>query len=341
MMRQTILGAAKAAVLTSALGFAPLAAQRDLPRASQLPAETTVLVHLDVRGLLDFTGLASRVRREYEGALRELGREGREGERLVDLIEGFGLDPTRDLHGVTVYGNESRETFAVMLTVSDRFDRVMDWMRDERVARERERDDVRFMSVDLADLGAALGAEDVDPGQEVFAFAVRRDDDRRRILIAESTSDLLRAARAWDGRGRTAADEERILARSPRRGTLVHAEIATSFAELVKDTPASGVASRLQRITASVSQDDGDLRLEVDLHTGSDKDAEAIAAVLNGLKGLLHMVDLDQDVPEEVLEAVRRMRADVDDRRVELRLTLPGDLVRDAIRENLRDVKIR
>jgi hypothetical protein len=95
------------------------------------------------------------------------------------------------------------------------------------------------------------------------------------------------------------------------------------------------MASKTKGFAMQLSEADGDMLFTLALETPTAKDARHIAALVNGLKALLSLLEPGENLPEGILEALSDAHADADGATVKLNLELPRSLI-DQARQAIR-----
>ena len=322
-----LLVAAATAVLCS-----PILAQGPDPRL--LPADTTFVAHVQlgaVARLIDLEGILEQAR-DGKGPM---GRDGRDATEILDVIQDqLGLDLLRDLHAVTVFSSDlERGEPTVMLTVSSRIDGVISRLKDAGVLSSERSGGIRFLRLSVGALAEMMGQRGGDDDDHGYLY-VREVGDKRAILIGQSASDLVGAARVLEGDDESAEQGEGNLLKSrPGRDAIVYVELAGAFEKWTRRTPASEIGERVQRLSVEVGEDDGQVSLVVSAQTESEKDARNVAAVVNGLRGLLALTEGSDEIPAVAREALQDARAEARDGRVSVRLELSLDSIKQLIED--------
>lgn len=295
--------------------FCPLAPAQD---PDLLPADTTFVAHVDVARLLDLIGV--------EALLRHAGDDAREVTDALERVERqWGFDFLRDIRSVTVFGSELMDRAPqVMLVTTARLDGVIDALRDDRGLRSVRSSGLEFHRLDPAGLVRALGIEDAEVEGDAdgpVIYVQRLDDDRRAVLIGERAESVAGAARVLAGEAPSLGRDARLGLRATQ-GSIAYVEVATDFEGLMERTPASTIAGKVRRVAAELSEDDGALTLELAADTDSARDARDVAAVIDGLRGLVSLAGAAaEDIPELARDVIASARAQARDERVTLRLS--------------------
>jgi hypothetical protein len=298
--------------------------------ADLLPPDTAFAAHFDVARIAAFVGV--------DDLLARVG--GDDGEEAAEVLRrlrrDLRFDPLADVCSVTLFGTDlAGGKPSVMIITSDAVDGAIETLRDAGGLRAVERDGLEFLRLDGAGVARALGFGDADAGDGDAAvlYVHRLAGGRRAILVGETGQDLAAGARALARR--EARRERPALELRPTADALVWFEVATSLEELARRTPASKLAGKIRRLSAEIAEDDGELALSLHVDVDSERDARDVAAIVNGLRALLSLADVDEDVPELARRTLAEARAEADGERVTVRLSVPAAELRDLLHEEV------
>ena len=326
--------AATAAVLCS-----PVLAQG--PDPALLPADTTFVAHVELGELARLLDIEQMLEQARDGE-GPLGRDGREATEILERIEDeLGLNLLRDLQSVTVFCSDlDRGDPTVMIMASSRIDGVIDRLKEAGVLESERTGGIRFYRLSLGALAEMMG-ERAD-GDDAGYLYVREVGRRRAILIGEHARDLVGAARVLEGDEDSAAQRGgNLLKDRPGRGTIVYVELAGAFEKWTRRTPASQIGERLKRVSVELGEDDGQVSVVVSAQTGSEQDARNVAAVVNGLRGLLALTDASDEIPEVARDALEDARAEARGGRVSVRFEMSLDSIRRLLEDKGRRRRFR
>jgi hypothetical protein len=317
-----------AAFLTATL-VTPAARGQDA-LADLVPADAKFACYFDLQAMLEFVG-RDLVR---QAVVRKV--ELPDGARLRSdwnerMAREWGIDPLRDLKGLLLFGDDvqRREPNMVLLT-SDRIDGLLEKLQDMGVL-EAERGGVQRLAP--AALLGQMGVDDAPADFEVYLGVHRLRGERtaqRAIVFGTTPQKLEPALEAL--RGPKAARRAGALTLATRPGCIAYLEVADVLRELMDRSPASRMANKANHLSMQLSEEGGELTFTAAVQTETEKDARQIAALVNGLKAFLSLVEPGEDVPEGVLDALDRAHATSQDNRVSLRFAVPSDLVDEARR---------
>lgn len=324
-----------AAVAAVALGLGAPRTQDSL--AQLVPADAKFACYFDLQALIDFVG-----RDELQAAVAHKVSESG-GPKLrrdwnTRLAQDWGIDPMHDLLGLLVFGDDlqGRTPNAVLIT-TDRVDVLLEKLQDMSVLEHEERGGVAYERVAPDRFLGAFGIQDVGAEGELYLGVVRPGGslrDRRAIVLGTDLGKLLPAVEALQGP--RAAARTGALTLSPRSGCIAYLEVADALRELMDRTPASRVANKATHLSMQLSEEQGEVLFTAAVQTETAKDARQIAALVNGLKALVTLVEPDEDLPQPALEALDSAQAEARGNQVSLRVAVPRELI-DQARRMLRD----
>ncbi len=294
--------------------------------AQLLPADAKFVCYIDLQAAIDLVGrdmlqaaIASKVGEQTEVRLRRDWSE--------RVAKEWGIDPMRDLQGVLIYGNElGRQDPAVTLLASANIDGALDKLREMGVLEGEPHDGGSIDRISAGKMLSAFGIDDAEIEGEGYIH-VRKLSGRgpqRAITFDKSASKLMQ--KATGARGAPEA-----LALSPRPGCIVYLEVADALRDVMGETPASRMANKAKHLAVQVSHADGELQVAATVEAESQKDARQIAALVNGLKALLSLMEHDADVPEAVIEALSEAQAETEGSKVTLQFKLPRSILDQAL----------
>lgn len=311
------------AAFAAASLLAASATAQDL-RPEYLPRDTSYLLHIDARRAAELIGI-EKFDDDFEEAR----------DRLKSAL---GFDPLRDVLSITAFGSsDEHDDASILVITNDRLDGAMRTLDDEgAVERFRSR---RLDFVRLAPQGVAraLGVRDekIDTdGKSPVLYISKLDDDRRAVLIGEDAGSLLPSARVLDDDAPSLADaEEPNIDVRNARDAIVYLEVTTSLSKFTRDTPASRIGDKVRRIAMAITAANDELTVKLVADTGSKEDARNVTAILDGLRALITLTDLDEEVPEEVREVIQSIEVRANGSEVHLQLHIEMEVVQSVLDE--------
>ena len=244
------------------------------------------------------------------------------------MAKDWGIDPLRDLQGLLIYGNElGRQDPALTLLASANIDGALDKLREMGVLVGEQRDGGSVDRISAGKMLSAFGIDDAEVEGEGYIHVRKLSGPgpRRAISFDQSASKLMQKATGTRG------VHPEALALTPRPGCIVYLEVADALRDVMGETPASRMANKAKHLAVQVSQADGELQVAATVETESHKDARQIAALVNGLKALLSLMEHDEDVPEAVIEALSEVQAETEGNKVTLQFKLPRSILDQAL----------
>jgi len=305
--------------------------------ADLVPAGAKFACYFDLQATLDFVG-----RDLVQDAVARLGDE-QGGISLgadwnTSLAKEWGIDPLRDLEGLLVFGDDLHGGHPnVVLLTSDKIDVLLDKLHDIEALTSERLDGVTVERLTPGRVLEAFGVEGAEVDVDAFVSVQKLDGrlrGRRALVFGATAADVVPATAAM--RGAKASERAGALTLQTRRGCIAYLEVADVLRELMDRSPASRMANKATHLSLQLSEDAGEISFAAAVETESAKDARQIAALVNGLKALVSLVEPSDDVPEGVLEALDRAHAESDGNRVSLQFTVPRRLV-DEARRHIRE----
>jgi hypothetical protein len=305
--------------------------------AELVPADAQFACYVDLQAAIDFIG-----RDLIQAAVTEhvdLGGIDLRPDWNERLRQEWGIDPLRDLHGLLLFGDAGeREQPHVVLLTSAGIDLALQKLREAGVLEAEREDGVEIDRIVPGQFLASLGVDapaEADGKAFVHVRRLRGDGPARAVLFGTDPRRLVPAARALGSGGRGG---KRVLELAARPGCIAYLEVGDTQ-RMLRQSPASRMASKTKQFVLQLTESRGQIELTATLEAETAKDARQLAALVNGLKALVGLVEPDEDVPEAVLEALNDAHADADGTRVSLRFELPSavlDEARRSVRAQMR-----
>ena len=238
---------------------------------THVPVEAKWLVHAD----FDAFGQSEM----WRLVSREIDEE---GQRKIDAITNlFGVDLTRDIYGVTIYGTDSNEKNAVAI-IYGRFDKE------------------KLLSL------LALNdeyAESEYNGQKLYHWLDKKDNKQKVgifaaddvIVISQGVQSVrnmvdLQAGKSDSLSGRKDAPLG-ALVETPDNAIVVMA--ADGLSELHENSHHAAIFQNSKTMVAVIAEDGGDMSIRVDLVTETEDAATQIERMLAGIKAFVELKHAD------------------------------------------------
>jgi hypothetical protein len=306
-----------AALLVAALGGAALAGPL---RTSHVAGEAEWILHVDVEAL-------------NESTLGEFLLDHADDLEINDIEEELGLDPTKDLFSVTVYGTGDPEEEApvVILEMSSAVDELIEKLQEEE-GYER-----------LEVGGYRLHRWEQD-GEIAIAHVRRADDGRRLVVMSEEPGDIVEAMEVIDGERTSLArrlrrDDDLPIARNlPRSGSLVFMYAAGMPWLANGDDPASQIVQRSDRMRFELRERGGEATADLTISARSESDAGNIGDVLRGLMALGELISGQDEEMDDVAEALAAISISDDGNDITITLRCDTDELQDSLEELIEHV---
>ncbi len=266
-------------------------------------ADARWLIHVDVDGLLNST------------VGRFILKHGEQLDLDLDDLDEFtretGIDPRRDLMGVTVYGtgDEPGEDGVIIAVTNDRADVALERLLDHDKLRVRRRE---------------LGGRDVylvgDKDDRHYLYIEHAGADRRIVVISDDRESFVNALKVIAGRAPSLSmGRSEIPADDPQKGSLVFAAIGNIDA-FGDDDPASEILRMSDGITVDIGEIDGTITGLATLSAASPEVAENISQVLTGLIALGRLMATQQEELGPLRELADSVSVRTRDSRISLRI---------------------
>jgi hypothetical protein len=269
-----------AAVIVAGLGPLANAGPLDSKRVS---AEAKWLVHIDADAMR-----AGKVPRMIVTLWRELPAA---SEALRKFTAAIGMDPTKDLHSVTIYGQRYAQPDAVVIVAAE-----VD--RTRLMTLLRRKPDYRTESYDGHEL--VIWSENKGkPDAHVVTGCFYQPGV---IVFGRDAAAVKKALDVLSGTARSLAESDPLFARDVPSGTMIQAR-ATGLAEV--DLFKSPLVQQSKSLFVALGENQGEVFAVARLVTESTDVARRVRAVVEGFLAMAELqLETDQDALK-ILEAVK------------------------------------
>jgi hypothetical protein len=276
-------------ILSGLLACAPLA-HADVLDARRVPAEVRWVAHLDLEALAR-SSLFATIR-----AHPDFGAE-------IDFAEieaNFGLDPLKDVRGITVYrAGEGEEDVVAVCSGNARIEQAT----AKLAAMPGHR---------LAEVGGRA-VHVLGEGADTWYAHVRAQPEGsdRVIVLAHGEALLTLGLAVLDGQAPSLATAAKPGIRAkPAPGSILFAAASQSLAELTDlgDEQASAVARLAQAFAFDVGEERGNLFASLVIDTERPEDALRVQQVFQGASALLALVGGDPETSARLQRLAAALR---------------------------------
>ena len=274
MKKMTLMLISAVLIFSSSVWGSPL-------NRAHVPAEAKWLLHVDFDAFGDseMWGLISQEISEKD-------------QKKIDAVANlFGTDPTKDIYGATIYGEDSQEENAVVM-IYGRFDKA------------------KLLS--LLVLNEAYDESEYN-GQKLYHWLDEKDNKHKvgtfakddLVVISQSEETVWTTVDLLAGESNSLADQEDAplakLVEAPENSFVVMA--ADGLAELNKNKDHIEILQNSQMMAAIVGEDNGDMYLHVDLTAETNEAAMQIEQVLGGIKAFIALKNTNEPDIMSLLQA--------------------------------------
>lgn len=274
-----------------------------------LPPETSWVVHVDVEAVFD----------SFIGELVLDGHIDDISDTLEEVENELGVNPTRDVLSVTVYGSDTLgEDGVVIIRATNVVDDLIDRFEDEA-----DEHDVDFRELEVD--GEDLYSWSYDGEGKMYSYVGEVGRDDRVIVVAESKSEVSQAVKVLKGRvsNYTDRDDTKVDIK-PRSGSLVYVNLS-SLDDLPNFGEHSEIARQAEGLSLDVGELDDEIRIELKLTTGSEELANEISDVLTGMMALGRILKTEDPEIEAIMELTRGISVRTRGGDLQLRLEVDTD----------------
>lgn len=236
-----------------------------------IPAGAQWLVHVDVQAAL---------RSELFTALQE----NRPVPDFQEMRERLGIDPTRDIQALTVYGlspDPWSEAVVVMLHTHSVIDKVLTDLSSH----------AKRKSVEVDGLQLSRWSDPDGSGDTLYSYLVRHAKGNKRIvLVSRDPNALIAGIEAVRGESESLSESGSKLGANANAGAIVHLSASGKLLERwTGDQSARNIARLVRTTVAEVGEQDSSAYIHASIDTSSSDDASRVIQMLEGLKALAEL----------------------------------------------------
>jgi hypothetical protein len=285
-----------AAAVVFGLATAAQAGPLDL---KQVSADAQWVAHLDV----DAMRTSTLVRKAYERAVEQFpGAE----QHLASLREHVGIDPTQDLHSITVYGKQLGPHEGVLILQAESDQKVLLRLAEKAPGHQVTK----------------YGAYDVH-SSTLHKKGVAAAFFKPAVLVFGSSVDEVKAALdVLEGKKPALAGKRSLLAAGTPAGTILVAR-ATGLSEALLPFK-SPVVTQCETFSLATGENDGQSFLQASLATKTPQTAQRMKSIVDGIRA---MVLLQFGDNADVTKMIDHLKTNVTDKTVNVEFRAPADEV--------------
>lgn len=248
---------------------------------SIIPADAQWLLQLDLQAALNSQLFSALQEREPDLDFAN-------NSDLAEVRERLGIDPTRDIESLTVYGlSHDPEAVVVMFHTTAAVEQAL-----TRLSALAPRKSIEIDGLDISRWS------DPDGGDAVYSYVARHaDSDQRIVLVSPDANDLVIGIEALRGESATLADSDSRLALHASAGAILHVSASGRLAQWADFEPANNIARLVRSADVELGESGSSVYLHVRVDTGSSADATRVAQILQGAMALASLAsEMEQDV---------------------------------------------
>jgi len=270
------------------------------------------VAHLDVDALRTSTFAQSA----YQEFLDECPVAGIATAAFATSAMVVGMDPRKDLHGITLYGPKVGKEKGVLIVAADA-------NQDSLAEKVKEAKDYESSKYGDRELHSWTHK---DHGRERPVTGAFFDD--KVVVFADSVAEIKAALDVMDGK-KPACSCKVLAAEVPEGATLVARAVGIAGVKLPHD---SELIKKIESVSIDTGEKRGNSFSHVTVVTNCADCAKQIGIVARGFRalGLLHAVDCPDDK-----QFVEKLRIKVDDKTVTVNNTAPADAVWRHVKANM------
>jgi len=239
----------------------------------------------------------------------------------VPILDGsralIGMDPRKDLHGITLYGSQIGKEEGVLIVFAD----VDQKLLTEKVKKARGYESSTYGSYELHSW-----THKDHRGERPVTGAFYKD---KGMVFSGSEAEVKAALDVMDGEKPGLTCE--VLAAEVPAGTTVLARVVG-----IAETPCeSKLAKEIESVSIVTGENEGESFLHVKVVAKSADVAEQMGKVAEGLRalGILHAIDCPQDK-----ELVENMKVNVADKTLTFDSSVPAETVWQHVQADVKKI---
>jgi len=270
---------------------------------NHVAAEARWLVHVDVQGFVD--SAVGKCMLEHHGG------EGMEG--IEEIKEALGVDVLHDVFGITLYGTveegemgvdidedevrigaslESQDNAVAVIVMNGAVDEMIERLKQDESYAEVRKDGIVLHSF-------------IEPesGERHLVYTKQGDKPSERLVVAgHNIETVVHAVSVVNGGAANLTNGDRQLTNvtSPHQGSLIFGT-ATKLDGWGDDNPASQILNKSTQILVDFGENAGEAFAVMAVSANTEKDAENISQILQGLVALGRMVLAEEEDAEQLL----------------------------------------
>ncbi|MGA2068901.1 MAG: hypothetical protein ABSG86_28360 [Thermoguttaceae bacterium] len=280
----------------------------------QVPAGATWVVHVDV----DAIRASAVVQKAYAQCVEKHKDAVEKG--LAKARQHLGMDPVKDLHGITLYGPKLGEHKGVMIVWADVDQKVLTEKFD-KVPEHKMTPYGKYQVGSVTHKGKM--------GQHTVAGAFWKPG---ATVVASSVEEVEAALDTLDGK-KPALEARGLLAHPPAGATLVARVTGIADAKLPCKSP---LPKQIESFRLAMGENQGQSFLSVKVTTKTPETAQQIEKIVEGgkaLAGLRHMGDAAAS------KIIDQFKVSVSDKTVAVEFKAPATDVWDHVQKVIKDIK--
>lgn len=296
----------------------------NLPASAQsqvtVPEDAKFLVQIDI-GAFAETKLGSKILKlTQKMATEELGSD--EAEFMQKIEETLGFNPLEEVQTLTVVGSDyedPEEDLSVVLQMRKTTGNLEGMMLGLPGYESTEEGDLTIHSAKQDDMKA-------------FAAIHEADDGNKRIVVATSKSNLMDLLSPNDAASRF----QRQVSWTVPEGTFAQLQIIKFPEEMMDVDAARNVVKLLENVSLLIGEKGSNFTADLLLTTTSDKKAEQIQQLVQGLKAMVGLFEDEIGDDEEAkmaLELLKGVKIKRDGKSVSIAAKVPEEIILHFLRE--------
>jgi hypothetical protein len=294
-----------------------------------VPEDSQFVLQIDLQAI-QRTELGKRlIEAGKEAALKELSKHGEKQEEnpLEKVTEVLGFDPFQEVKRLVITASDFEHPEKSMTL----------WLHMGKTTGNLEGLLLGLPNYELESHGTHEIHSAKPDDVRVFG-AVHQDQSNNHVVIISPNRDTLEQQLDVLDKKAGMRDGFRTIQFDDESTTLISAQVLKLPLEEMGEGPHTNVAKRLKSLSFAINELDEDLDFRLNLQTETEKQAEQIRQMVQGLFAMVEFaqsMEADDEDLQQVAKFLKDAKSSVDGNTVKLRLRLPIEIIEKAIRDEM------
>lgn len=293
-----------------------------------VPDDAQFVMQLDLQAIQKTSIGKMLIAAGKEAAVKEFGKlEGGDSDPMVKVQEILGMDPLKEVQRVVVTATDFEHPETSMTL----------WLHLGKTTGNIEGLLLGLPNYEVESYGSHQ-IHSAQPEDARIYGAIHRDKNKNHMVVISPNRDTLEHQLDLLDDRKSTRDGFKVLELPSKSSTLFSVQVLKFPLEEMGEGPHTNVAKRLKSLALAIDGSDDDIDLRLDLETETDKQAEQIRQMVQGLIAMVEFaqsMDVDDEELRKAVQYFKGAKSTVDGSTVKLQMRLPADAIEAAIREQL------